>query len=150
MTDSPGGRLLARSRSVLLVDWPSRDVPNALARAGLTVVAQEGDDAYYAYLPDGEMVTRSPLESAPAAVDLVYAHRPVAELAGIVELARGLGARGVWMQSGRTRDGTRDPRSCWLEVDEQGRAREIVERAGLEFVSEPYIGDLARSMSIAD
>ena len=43
--------LLAASTSFLLIDWPSRDVPDTLARHGYRVVAADGpgDDQYNAY-----------------------------------------------------------------------------------------------------
>jgi hypothetical protein len=34
--------VLARSPSVLLIDWPSRDVPATLAAAGFTVIVKGG------------------------------------------------------------------------------------------------------------
>jgi hypothetical protein len=43
--------LLASTRSVLVVDWPSRDVPESLARAGYDVVVSGGaePDNYSVY-----------------------------------------------------------------------------------------------------
>ena len=127
-------RLLAEARSILLVDWPSRDVPDSLARAGLAVVSLEGDDAYYDYRVAGAEVTRNRALQSPAQVDLVYAHRPLAELPGIVDEALRLGARAVWLQS--------------VSDDEAVLARKLVDEAGLEVVCEPYIGDVARSLSV--
>ena len=40
MTD--GARLLAEAVTILLIDWPSRDVPDTLARHGFTVVSHPG------------------------------------------------------------------------------------------------------------
>ena len=34
--------VLLQSRSVLVIDWPSRDVPESLARAGLSVTLRFG------------------------------------------------------------------------------------------------------------
>ena len=35
-------RILAQTRSVLVIDWPSRDVPAALAAAGFEVTVKGG------------------------------------------------------------------------------------------------------------
>jgi predicted CoA-binding protein len=120
--------LLATATSFLLIDWPSRDVPDTLARHGYRVAAADGprDDEYNAYeLADGEVRVR-PLDAAPHMVDIVYAHRPLAELERIVELGRALNARAVWLQSGSP------------------QAREIVERAGLMYFDSPYLPDAIR------
>lgn len=137
---------LATVNSVLVVDWPSRDVPDSLVRAGRSVVIKGGPepDNYSAYeLVAGDSVSR-PLGHAPDHVDLVYAHRPVGELPGVIELARGLGARAVWLQSGRSEDGNRDPTGCWLPSDEAHLARLLVEGAGLSFFASPYLADALR------
>ncbi|MDX6455259.1 MAG: hypothetical protein QOD48_1366 [Gaiellaceae bacterium] len=92
MTDAE--QLLESANSVLIVDWPSRDVPDALARAGYGVVVKGGPepDDYAAYeLVDGEVVAR-PIGHAPERIDLLYCHRPLEELAGIVAMAQGVAA----------------------------------------------------------
>lgn len=139
--------LLRTARSVLLIDWPSRDVPDALARAGLAVTADEGPSNLVGYEIDGEAVTARPLDRPPVRIDVVYAHRPLAELPGIAAQALALAARAVWLQSGRNAVGAHDPRGCWLANHEAAMAREIVEAAGLLFVHQPYIGDVARGLA---
>ena len=108
------GQILRETGSILLVDWPSKDVPETLARAGYTVLVKGGPqpDNYSVYeVRDGEVVSRR-TGRAPAAVDLVYSYRPVEELPGIVAMAQRLGAGAVWLQSGVASDGTKDP--GWL------------------------------------
>jgi predicted CoA-binding protein len=120
--------LLATATSFLLIDWPDRDVPDTLARHGYRVVAADGprDDEYNAYeLADGEVRIR-PVDAPPQMVDIVYAYRPLSELERILERARALNARAVWLQSGSP------------------QAREIVERAGLLYVDSPYLPDAVR------
>lgn len=120
--------LLATATSFLLIDWPDRDVPDTLARHGYRVVSADGprDDDYNAYeLVNGEVHIR-PLDAPPHMVDIVYAHRPLAELDGILEQARALNARAVWLQSGSP------------------QAREIVERAGLMYFDSPHLPDAVR------
>ena len=137
-------QLLAESRSVLLVDWPSRDVPDSLARAGLAVSSQDGPDTVNVYTADGDEVTVRQADGPPDRVDFVFAYRPIDELPGIVEEALQLSAQAVWLQSGRDSGGALDPRGCWLPTDELEQARAMVESAGLEFISGPYIADVAR------
>jgi CoA binding protein len=127
--------ILATSESVLVVDWPSRDVPDTLADAGFDVYVRSGPG------PDDYSPKR------PERVDLVYCYRPLDELPGIVELARGLGAKAVWHQSGRTSDGTADPAGCWLPDATAQEARSVVEAAGLRFVHDVYIADAAQQFA---
>lgn len=120
--------LLATSTSFLLIDWPDRDVPDTLARHGYRVVSADGprDDEYNAYeLAEGEVRVR-PVDTPPIMVDIVYAHRPLAELDRIIEQARALNARAVWLQSGSP------------------QAKESVERAGLLYFDHPYLPDAVR------
>jgi predicted CoA-binding protein len=133
--------LLASTRSVLVVDWPSRDVPESLARAGYDVVVSGGPepDNYSVYETVGRDVVVRFLGRRPDRVDLVYAHRPLDELSVIVEMATTLGAMAVWWQSGRATDGSRDPRGCWVSPDDSAAARRIVQAAGLRYVDDVYI-----------
>jgi predicted CoA-binding protein len=122
MSDSVD-ELLASARTVLVVDWPTPDVPAALARAGLRVVVRGGPepDQYSEHEAAGTEIVVRQVGRPPDHADLVYSYRPVEELPGIVELAVSLGARAVWST----------PQS---PGDDQ-RARGIVEAAGLRYVS---------------
>jgi predicted CoA-binding protein len=140
-------QILRETGSILLVDWPSKDVPETLARAGYTVVVKGGPEPgnYWAYeVRDGEVISRR-TGQAPVAVDLVYSHRPVGELPGIVAMAQRLGAGAVWLQSGRASDGTRAPDGCWMDQAASRAARATVESAGLAYIEAPYIADEVRS-----
>jgi predicted CoA-binding protein len=142
--------ILRAAESVLVVDWPSRDVPDTLARCGYTVVVHggPGPEDFSAYaLRDGEVVV-SRSGGPPEHADLVYSHRPLDELPEIVETARRLGATAVWAQSGLDRTGARDPKGCWRPDGESQRARAIVEEAGLAYVDDTYIADEVRSLGI--
>ena len=103
-------RELLAHTSVVLIDWPSRDVPDVLARAGLTVISNDGPDEYNVYEREGAEVRVRSVEGLPKRADLVYAHRPLDELPGIVDAAKTLGATAVWLQSGRDANGAKDPR----------------------------------------
>jgi predicted CoA-binding protein len=121
--------VLRSAKTVLLVDYPSREIPDTLARAGYVVFARggPGPDDYLAYDVEGERITERRVGQPPRHADLVYVHRPLEELAGIVQDAQRVGARAVWCESGS-----------------EG-ARQIVESAGLVYVAEPPIVDVASS-----
>ena len=144
-----GARLLRDARSILVIDWPSRDVPVALARAGIEVTVRGGPspDDYSVYQASGDEVTVRKAGAAPRRVDLVYCYRPMEELEGIAEMARSLGARAVWRQSGLSADGARDPAGCWVPAAESRQARAIVEAAGLMYIEGPYISEAARELT---
>lgn len=141
--------ILRQAHTVLVIDWPSRDVPDTLARAGFTVVVQGGPgpgDYSVQEVVDGEVVPRH-LGAAPQHADLVYSYRPIGELPGILASARKLGATAVWQQSGLASSGAKDPKGCWVPESESRQARQIVESAGLDYLEEPYIADEVRRMA---
>lgn len=140
--------LLRTAETILVIDWPSRDVPEALVLAGSRVVVRggPGPEDYSAYeWKNGEVLERR-TGREPARADLVYTYRPLSELPGIIELAKRLGARAIWWQSGVVLGGANDAKGCWAAQEELVAARNLVAEAGLKFVSEPYIGDAAREL----
>jgi predicted CoA-binding protein len=142
MTDA--ARILQNAAAVLVVDWPSREVPEALVRAGRTVIVKGGPGPadYNAWeIQDGQIVTRR-LGTAPEHADLVYAHRPFSELPSIIRLAQDLGATAVWRQSGLTADGATSPRGCWVPAAESQQGRDLAAAAGLGYVDNVYIADV--------
>jgi predicted CoA-binding protein len=143
-------QILESAGSVLVVDWPSRDVPETLARTGFTVVVKSGpgpDDYTSHESSDGQIVVR-PVGHAPDHADIVYSHRPLDELPSIVAMAQEVGASAVWYQSGVATSGVSDPKGCWLPDDESRAARTTVESAGLAFVHDTYIADVVRRHGI--
>ena len=92
-----GTELLRGTSTILLIDWPSRDVPDSLARAGLQVTSEDGPGLYNAYESNGGEIRPRRVAGRPARADLVYTHRPIDELAEIVGQAAALGARAVWV-----------------------------------------------------
>ncbi len=140
-------RVLAETRRVLVIDWPSRDVPASLAFAGYTVFVKGGPGpADYAAceLDSGEPVSRQ-LGREPGRVDLVYCHRPFGELPGLVALARRLSARAFWWQTGLTSGGGKNPSGCWVPPEQSRQARELAAAAGLAYVDDVYIADAVRA-----
>ena len=163
MTDAPGPRapsaaealatlqaaaqVLAETRSVLVIDWPSRDVPASLAFAGFTVFVKGGPGPadYNTWELDSDEPVSRPLGHEPSRADLVYCHRPFGELPGIVALADRLGALALWWQTGLTSDGGKDPSGCWVPPGESRQARELAGAAGLAYVDDVYIADAVRA-----
>jgi predicted CoA-binding protein len=145
-------RILEAADIVLVVDWPSRDVPDTLVRAGFTVLVKAGpepDDYVAQDLEDGEIVPRR-VGGPPEHVDLVYSYRPIEELPGLAEMARTMGAVALWRQSGLASDGEKDPAGCWVPEHESRQARGIVESAGLVYLEQPYIADAVRQLGILE
>ncbi|MHB8508074.1 MAG: CoA-binding protein [Candidatus Dormibacteria bacterium] len=139
--------ILREATSVLVIDWPSRDVPDTLAGAGFEVYVAGGPGSYSAVdLVDGQVVNRR-VDGLPDTLDLVYAHRPIAELPRILAIAKELSAIAVWRQSGVVASGERDPTGCWVSGQESGEARAMVQSAGLKYVDDVYIADAAGLMT---
>jgi predicted CoA-binding protein len=140
-------RILAGAGNVLVIDWPSRDVPASLALAGYTVYVKGGPGPadYAAWELDGGEPVPWPLGREPGRVDLVYCHRPFGELPGIIALAGRLGARALWWQTGLAGEGTKDPSGCWAPPGQSQQARELACAAGLAYVDDVYIADAARA-----
>lgn len=139
--------ILANARSFLVVDWPTRDVPVTLAGAGYEVVVHggPGPEDYTAYeLAGGEVVERR-VGRPPAHADVVYTFRPLEELPEIVAAAQAVGAGTVWVQSGLSAAGGKDPEGCWLPGEAAAGARAVVEGAGLAYVDQPYIAGAVRA-----
>lgn len=143
-------QILESADGVLVVDWPSRDVPDTLVGAGYDVVVKggPGPDDYSAHeLRDGRVVV-APLGRPPARVELVYCHRPPEELPGILAVAKAIGARAVWYQSGLAPGGAKDPMGCWVAEQASRDARGLVESAGLRYIDDVYIADAVRHLQV--
>ena len=137
-------KLLAGTKTVLLIDWPSRDVPDALARSGFTVVSNDGPDKYNAYEADGGEVRVRDVGQLPKRADLVYTHRPDRRAAGDRRHREVRRREGGVDPVGPRQDRREGSAGCWLPQRESAKAREIVEGAGLTYVEAPYIADAAR------
>jgi predicted CoA-binding protein len=141
-------QLLKSVRTILVIDWPSKDVPESLVRAGfqVTVRGGPGPTDYAAYeLSNGKVVERK-LGRAPERAELIYTHRRFSELPGIIAMAKNIQAGTIWTQSGLSAAGANNPKGCWAADHELQAARILVEAAGLNFIWQPYIGDAAREI----
>src|SRR5215471_18073887 len=115
--------------SVLLVDWPSQDVPRALLAAGFLVLSANlatGTASAYGIVDPGnappsadgvEIIAAErggdpallihALDAVPVHVDAIAVFRPEAEHVAIARRAVALGARALWVQRGRLGDDAR-------------------------------------------
>jgi sugar phosphate isomerase/epimerase len=145
--------ILRAVETVLVIDWPSKEVPELLARAGLNVVVRggPGPEDYSIYeinkgeVNDGEVTVRR-AGRQPETADLLYSYRPLSELPGIIATAKELGAKTIWYQSGLNATGGKDPKGCWVPEGELQIARRLVEAAGLRLTTEPHIAEVARRL----
>jgi hypothetical protein len=79
-------------------------------------------------------------------VDLIYAYRPVGELPVIIAAAKNLHAKTIWTQSGLSAAGVNDPKGYWVSQDQLRWAGNLAQAAGLNYITDPYIGDAAREI----
>lgn len=140
--------ILKNARTILLVDWPSKDVPETLTRAGFRVFVHggPGPEDYSVYEFEGDQIESHRTGRRPEQADLVYAYRPVAELEKTVAEAKAVGAKTVWMQSGTSSNESKDPKGCWMTKEDLRSAESQVRAAGLNLITQPYIGDVAREI----
>jgi sugar phosphate isomerase/epimerase len=144
--------VLASSRSFLVIDWPTRDVPDTLALAGYEVVVHggPGPNDYVAYTvapaagAGGATVVKRPVGAPPGRADVVWTYRPLAELPEAVRAAQACGAGTVWVHSGLAEGGAREPAGCWLPPGAADAARALVEGAGLAYLDQPSVADAVR------
>ena len=141
--------ILQHAHSILLIDWPTTDVPESLVQAGLRVFVKGGPapDDFFACDWRGNELVQQRVGHPPDRADIVYSYRPLSELPAIVDLAKSVHAKIIWTQSGLCSDHTKDPRGCWLSNFEHNSARCFVQSAGLEHISQPYIADVARQLT---
>jgi hypothetical protein len=139
--------ILDGTRTFLLVDWPTRDVPDTLALAGYEVVTHggPGPEDWFAYTVQGGEVVERRVGVPPAHADVVWTYRPLAELPEVIATARSVGAGTVWVHSGLAAGGAKDPEGCWLPAEDAAAARQLVEAAGLTYLDSPYVAGAVRA-----
>lgn len=140
---------LSQARTVLLISFVGPEVPVALLNAGLTVFAKTGpepDSWARCELRDHELHALD-LTSPPDAVDLVHIDISHA-FREHLEVATALEAKTLWYHSARTRPPQpADNRGCWLPATESERQRRAVENAGMTYIDDVYIADIARRIT---
>ena len=121
--------LLRDATCVYVIDWPSRDIPDTLARAGIDTLVHGGPRPdhvdRFAVGDDGE-ITITKVGQPPAQADFVFSHRPLDEIAGNIDAAKEVGAKAIWSTSGSP------------------EAKAAVEAAGLVFIDGPDLADEVR------
>lgn len=135
-------------KTVLVIDWPSKEVPELLALVGFNVVVHGGpgpEDYSLFEVKDNQVVSRR-VGRPPEHAELVYSYRPLSELSQTIAAAKQVRAKTLWTQSGVSPEGQEDPKGCWLSDEELRSARNQVEAAGLIYITEPYIGDVVREL----
>ncbi|HTK19716.1 MAG TPA: VOC family protein, partial [Mucilaginibacter sp.] len=112
-------QLLHEAKSILLVDWPSINLPYALLKAGFIVFSYSPNQYSEAKLltekphntegstvfpvNDEVYISFGKLDGSPGTVDIVHIYRPEAELPGIVEKhILPLGAKAIWLHPPQT------------------------------------------------
>lgn len=141
--------LLSAARTVLLVSFIGPEVPTTLIEAGFDVIAKVGPepDAWAACSLRCGALQFEP-RGAPVAIDLL--HLDVADaFEEYLDVAGRLGAKTFWYHSARTQQpAPHDDRGCWLPAAQSDRQRRAVEAAGLAYVDDVYIADIARELTV--
>lgn len=121
--------LLRDATSVYVLDWPSRDIPDTLARSGILTTVHGGPTPEHIDVFEVgesgvvEIVKRG---APPEHADFVHSYRPAAEIADIIAAAREVGAGAVWHH-------TPSDEAC-----------AAVEEAGLMYFEGPDLADEVR------
>lgn len=91
--------ILKKAKAILLVDWPSVDVPRALLKAGFAVYSYSPGEYSEAALAGGSNeVSFDNIDGSPAEVDIVNIFRPEQEHREIIEKhVLPLKAKVVWL-----------------------------------------------------
>jgi hypothetical protein len=143
MSVSGVDELLSSSRRILLVDWPQRTIPERLVRAGLTVFVKGGPAEHdiVRWTLESGTIARHATGSLPTEIDIVYAHRPSNEFAYVFSLGQRLGAKLIWLQSGRTASGGTDPQAVWMSDGDLALVGELSRSHSLPAVTSEFICD---------
>jgi predicted CoA-binding protein len=89
--------------AILLVDWPSPEIPRTLVNAGFTVFSYSPEKYSQALIEitapgEFELIFRQ-MDHSPGAIDLVLIYRPPEEHEAIIKgHVLPLGARVIWLQ----------------------------------------------------
>ena len=139
--------LLRAAKDILLISWVSKDIPRVLAEAGFSVVARNGPEPDHwdrAEVRGGEVVfTRV---DPPKQADLLHLDWTIG-FQEYLALARSIGVGTFWYHSSKTKPPTpADVTGCWLPARKSARLREAVEAAGMRYIDDHYIVDIARRL----
>lgn len=133
MTDPNLGDILTSATTIAVVGASANEkkaanrIPRWLLKAGFTVIPVNPNAEEIL----GQKVYKS-LADIPVPVDIVDVFRPSDEAAGVAEQAAAIGATTLWLQLGITSD----------------QAREIAEKAGMNFVEDNCLGVTVNELGI--
>ena len=140
---------LRAARSVLLVDWIGPELPSLLPRVVSEVYGKIGPaaDDWARIEPtdgDGEPGFRAIRGPRPDHVDLLHLDWTLGFDEFAAEAVR-LGAATFWYHSARTRPpAPADDRGCWVPPRQSAAQRARIEAAGLRYIDDHYLADVAR------
>lgn len=138
---------LRSAKDVLLVSWVSRDIPRVLVEAGFSVVSKNGpepDNYGRAEIRDGDVqFTRV---DPPSHADLLHLDWTIG-FHDYLALAASIGVRTFWYHSSKTRPpAPADVSGCWVPPRKSARLREATQAAGMHYIDDHYIVDIARRL----
>lgn len=138
---------LRSTRSIVLISFVGPEVPTTLLRAGFEVTAKVGPapgDWAKCSLSGDDLVTTP--AARPSSADLM--HLDVGgEFEEYLATAKEMGAKTFWYHSATTaHPAPADSRGCWLPAARSARQRAEAEAAGMSYIDDLYIADVARSL----
>ncbi|HZU71372.1 MAG TPA: SRPBCC domain-containing protein [Acidimicrobiales bacterium] len=137
-------RALGSAHTVLLVDWVLPEIPATIAARFPVVYGKIGpaEDDWAVIEPEGDSF-RAVRSGRPDHVDLLHLDWTLGfdEFVGV---AQQMGAHTFWYHSARTRPpAPASNRGCWVPVRQSARQRRVVEAAGMRYIDNHYIVDIA-------
>ena len=139
--------LLRQAKEIVLISWVTKEIPRALLDAGFSVVAKNGpepDDWGRAELR-GDEVHFTKVEP-PTHADLLHLDWTIG-FHEYLALAQSIGVRTFWYHSSATKPpAPTDPSGCWVPARKSARLRAAVEAAGMGYIDDHYIVDIARRL----
>lgn len=139
--------LLRSANDILLISWVTRDIPRTLVEAGFSVVSKNGpepDNYGRAEIRDGNL--ESIRVDPPTHADLLHLDWTLGFDEYLAQ-AKELGVRTFWYHSAKTKPpAPADASGCWVPTRKSARLRAAVEAAGLTYVDDHYIVDVARRL----
>lgn len=141
-------RFLRNAEEIVLIDWVSREIPRVLVEAGFSVISKNGpepDNWGRAELRGGDVhFTRV---DPPTHADLLHLDWTLG-FHDYLELARSIGVRTFWYHSAATKPpAPADPSGCWIPARKSARLRAAVQAAGMNYIDDHYIVDIARRIA---
>ena len=135
---------LREAKDILLVDWVTPDIPRRLVEAGFNVVSKNGpepDDYGRADVVDGEL--RWTKVAPPTHADLLHLDWTI-DFHEYLALAGAIGVRTFWYHSAQTKPpAPANVSGTWVPARKSARLRAAAEGAGMNFIDDHYILDIA-------